>query len=369
MEQYKIQLEHAVDRAIRDHFDRFDYCQHVKERKQEAETICLYGTGKYFRDYVQNIDRFDYVCDSDPGKWGQYFEGKKCLSPDQLEQIPSPVVFIMAGYYQEIQDYLNDRGIENYYFGDLFLNVYDTKYPPEWFEDNRQEILDTLCLFADEWSKKVYANVICNRIAPKFAELSFHEMEEKGEYFQTGLWSYDDRECFVDAGAYNGDSICSFLETVGGAFEAVYGLEPDPENFEQLLRRVELSEDSRIHLIRKGISDRQELVRIVQAGGGSHIGAEGESVAEMDCLDTILGDRKVTFLKMDVEGLEQQGLTGAERLLRTWTPKLAVSVYHRLEDLWKIPKMLKEINPSYQFYLRHHTAVAWDTDLYACEKQ
>lgn len=61
---------------------------------------------------------------------------------------------------------------------------------------------------------------------------------------------------------------------------------------------------------------------------------------------------KITLIKMDIEGAEQDALTGCIRHIREEKPKLLISVYHNNEDIWKIPKMIYDMNEDYQFYLR-----------------
>lgn len=362
---YKEQLMKAIDQVIENKFERYEYCQNVKRRKKEAKYICLYGTGHFFEDYVQNINDFDYVCDSNSEKWGKTFAGRVCLSPEELEKLESVVVFIMVGKYQAISEMLTKKGIENYYFGDLFLDIYDEQYSPAWFENNRKAILETVDLFEDEWSKKVYTNVICNRIAPKYADMDFHDMEEQGEYFDTGIFTLEENECMVDAGAYNGDSIQAFLKATKGNFEAIYGFEFDKTNFNEMLEKKDIANDERIHLYQMGVSNKPKEMSIVHAGTGSYVTNYGEEKVELNPLDQILKDKKITFLKMDVEGSEMEGLEGAIQIIKQQHPKLAISVYHKLDDMWKIPQYIKMLNPAYKLYLRHHTAVAWDTDCYA----
>jgi hypothetical protein len=44
---------------------------------------------------------------------------------------------------------------------------------------------------------------------------------------------------------------------------------------------------------------------------------------------------------------------------------LAVAVYHQPDDLWSLPALLREINPTYQFGLRSHMDDGTDLMLYA----
>lgn len=62
----------------------------------------------------------------------------------------------------------------------------------------------------------------------------------------------------------------------------------------------------------------------------------------------------LTFIKMDIEGMEQAALRGCENQIRANHPKLAICTYHNYEDIWKIPRMIDAMDPSYQFYMRHY---------------
>ncbi len=61
---------------------------------------------------------------------------------------------------------------------------------------------------------------------------------------------------------------------------------------------------------------------------------------------------KVTLIKMDIEGAEQEALLGCKRHIQEESPKLLISVYHNNEDIWKIPRMVDEMKQDYHFYLR-----------------
>lgn len=364
-DMYRQQLEAAILQAMSDQYAVYDYCEFVRKRRDEAKTICLYGTGNFYENYVQQMGKYDYVCDSNPEKWGKMYNGKECISPKQLSELDSVVVFVMLGNYKEVIEELRQRHIECYFFGDLHLNIYNEHYPVSWFEKNRQEMLDALDLFEDDLSKEIYVNAICNRIAPQYARKTFHEMEQKGEYFGTGIFDVGEDECYVDVGAYDGDSIRAFLETVKGKFEQIYGFELDLKNYSVMACDPNISGDNRIRLYNMGISCEEKGVGVVSAGYGSHIVESESQSVRLGCLDTILQDKRVTLIKMDIEGAEMDALKGAQKMISMQHPKLAISVYHKLDDMWKIPQYIKELCSDYKLSLRHHTAVAWDTDCYA----
>ncbi len=61
----------------------------------------------------------------------------------------------------------------------------------------------------------------------------------------------------------------------------------------------------------------------------------------------------IDFIKMDVEGAELLALEGARELIKNTGPDLALSAYHQPDHLFKIPLLLKELNPDYSIYIGH----------------
>ena len=94
--------------------------------------------------------------------------------------------------------------------------------------------------------------------------------------------------------------------------------------------------------------------------------ASVESSVPVRRLDNmVLPDRHISLLKMDIEGSELKALHGAEGLIRENRPKLAICIYHKIEDLWELPLYIKELNPDYKIYLRNHTDSLDEMVLYA----
>ena len=53
---------------------------------------------------------------------------------------------------------------------------------------------------------------------------------------------------------------------------------------------------------------------------------------------------------MDIEGSELNALQGAEKTIREFRPKLAISLYHKEDDFIVIPDYLKKLNLQYEFF-------------------
>ena len=71
---------------------------------------------------------------------------------------------------------------------------------------------------------------------------------------------------------------------------------------------------------------------------------------------------------MDIEGAELEALEGARRMIMEFKPRLAISGYHKPEDLWELPNKLKELNPDYVLTFGHHTPIFGSRVFYAVNR-
>ncbi|MCM1303087.1 MAG: FkbM family methyltransferase [Lachnospiraceae bacterium] len=68
---------------------------------------------------------------------------------------------------------------------------------------------------------------------------------------------------------------------------------------------------------------------------------------------------------MDIEGAEMEALTGACKTIQKNRPKLAICIYHKYEDLYRIPMYVKSLVPEYRIYIRHYSDTPSETVMYA----
>ncbi|MFC1584212.1 FkbM family methyltransferase [Fibrobacterota bacterium] len=73
---------------------------------------------------------------------------------------------------------------------------------------------------------------------------------------------------------------------------------------------------------------------------------------------------KVDFIKMDIEGSELSALKGAEKTLKTFRPKLAISAYHKLNDFAEIAFFISSLKMRFKIYLDHFTIYEGETILF-----
>ena len=99
--------------------------------------------------------------------------------------------------------------------------------------------------------------------------------------------------------------------------------------------------------------------------GSSKISREGATLIRVTSIDDMLQGEKATFIKMDIEGAEMEALIGAKETIEKYNPRLAISVYHKVDDLWEIPYYILTHYTWYQIYLRHYALTTNETVMYA----
>ncbi len=197
--------------------------------------------------------------------------------------------------------------------------------------------------------------------------LCFGELEleaEKGIYFDLPQMKNkkSGKEIFVDAGGYDGKTSMDFNIWSKGEGQ-IYFFEPNEDALNEAKSR--LCKMNNICFVNKGLYSSSRLLSFQNDGTESRIIENGDSSICVTSLDEYLGMEQVSFIKMDIEGAELDALAGAEGIIKRWKPKLAVSIYHKPEDIFEIPKLLLQFNDDYKFWMRHYSLTCFDTVLYA----
>ncbi len=78
------------------------------------------------------------------------------------------------------------------------------------------------------------------------------------------------------------------------------------------------------------------------SAGAQGIAAGGPSIdVEVVMLDALAP--QATYVKMDIEGFEREALEGARGLLAAGQTAFAVTLYHRMSDLWQLPLFIHAV--------------------------
>lgn len=339
--------------------------------QQERRPIALYGMGdgadKILRVFADKGIKASTVFASDEFVRGHSFAGFRVQKLSEVvEQYGEDIVIVLSFASQRPE--LLERFYELNARFDLVApdvpvaggGLFDLDFVHAHV-DEFQRAYDWM---ADETARQVFSDIVNFKISGRIDYLR-HCETDKDEVFRNILKPHG-HECFADLGAYNGDTIRELLSYTDGAYDSITALEPDKRNFKKLSRYAEESLTGKVELVQAGgWSEDTVLTFAAKAGRNSALAKQGIPT-QMRSLDSVLGGAPCTMLKLDVEGAEHQALLGAAQTIKTHHPRLNVACYHRNEDLFDLPALLKELDSSYKLYLRHHPYVpAWDVNLYA----
>jgi len=174
----------------------------------------------------------------------------------------------------------------------------------------------------------------------------------------------------IDAGGCLGDTALAFAAAVGTAGR-VYSFEPMPGLRDvftgNMGRNPSLAE--RIELCDRAVFDVSgNTLTFADFGAGSRPQVGGAVHVGTVAIDDFVREHEVPridFIKMDIEGSEREALRGAAATIRRFRPKLAISAYHRPDDLWVLSALIREIEPSYALFFDHYTIHAEESVIFA----
>ncbi len=238
--------------------------------------------------------------------------------------------------------------------------------PRKYFKKLLPDIKKVEKLFSDNESRKTYEQNLSAHLLRDYTHC-FQTNQEK-QYFVDDIPFSKKFSRFVDCGAYIGDTLqmlCKVAETV----DAVAAFEANLENFTRLSQVFDMELNRHIHraiFFPCGVYNQTKRLPFRKAGGSSAVSFDnGEEIIQCVALDDVLKGFSSTFIKMDIEGAEYEALKGAEQIIKKDCPDLAISVYHIIDDFWRIPILIHGWNLGYQFYLRTHSSCCMETILYA----
>lgn len=187
------------------------------------------------------------------------------------------------------------------------------------------------------------------------------------QYFDLPEMPHSNNEIFIDVGAFDGFSSIQFNKWSTNYFKKIYVWEPEQKNLLMCMNNLkQVIPEEKCVFVNKASWDKKGMVAFQENGIGSKINENGKNKVECSTIEFELKNSDVpTFIKMDIEGGEKLSLCGCKDLIKRYTPKLAISIYHKSEDIIELPQLIYEFDKNYKFYLRHYSCTDWDTVLYA----
>jgi FkbM family methyltransferase len=308
-------------------------------------------------------------------KYNQYLCDQKIISIDDLKQGSTVIVATQSFTIRnEISLQLKNKAINS-----IVINVPDCLWI--WMLTQNRTDLNFRDLIKEDFKKLNHLyNLLYDAtskqtlIALLNFRLSFNESYtapilsiEKNKYFEPSIYQVTSDDCFVDCGAFVGDTFEELISKTNGKIKGYYGFEPSNESFKTAYKIIKKYKNTTIYPI--GIfsckrtaffdTDLLSTMRCIDDKNGS-------VTISVDTLDNVLNGRKITYIKMDIQGTEIEALKGAKNIIKEQKPVLVISAYHKFDDLWEIPLLIDSFGVSYNYYLRHYASD--DTILYCVAK-
>ncbi len=193
--------------------------------------------------------------------------------------------------------------------------------------------------------------------------LPFNQFEEEVFYDKCGMNYIENinqikNKNIIDAGAFIGDTAIVLSDYTD---KAVYSFEPFLQNYNLMLKTIELNKKNNIIPVNMALGDENKEIGIdASVGAGSGMSIENakedninniENKIKMVTLDSYVKENniEVGLIKTDLEGFEQPFLKGAINTIKEQKPVLIISIYHNYSDFFEIKPMLENLNLGYKF--------------------
>lgn len=329
--------------------------------------IFIYGMGDGCVKLLKQFEKYGIketgIFASDEFVRGHSFMGHevKTFSKVQHEHEDFVIVLAFGAGYQSLIEKIDD--ISKKYK----LLVPDTSvvggdaFTKEYLFNNFEKAERVYHLLADDFSKKVFSDIIAYKITGDIEYL--RGITTYPEEAHNNILNLESQSVYVDLGAYNGDTVEEFLKFTNDSYKKIYAVEPNKRNFRKLSESTKDLENC--FCINAAVWNHSGEILFSKGGGRMAKADENGVLTNCVSVDDILNGKKADYIKYDVEGAEKLAIEGSEKTISEFKPKLCIALYHRLEDLFELPLQVNLINSDYKLYIRHYPYYpAWETNLF-----
>ena len=338
--------------------ERDEICEQIKSH---GLPVIIYGAAQwagFITDELtaRGVDVAGYAVDPEYFKPDKTYLNRPVYNFAELRAQPEKYVFVlgMVGTSTSLNAFrfLCDEKIIRY--GLLPRSVLSSDLTGDYILNERDKFSETFDMLEDDLSRETMLAYL--RLEITGNQFWNAKVYRNNEYFnELTAAAIDGERCFVDCGAYRGDTVEEFIRWSGGRYKKIFAFEPDAENFNALEKNFGGREE--ISLFHCGVYDRKTFLAFDSSGNmDSNFNANGAEKIPVEKIDDIVGEEPVSLIKMDIEGSELPALHGAATTIKRDKPFLAICAYHKAKDLITLPQFIKNLCNDYKFHLRKHTA-------------
>jgi FkbM family methyltransferase len=286
--------------------------------------------------------------------------------------------------------------LKSYQFSNIFsfteslLNIdtilpYLMKTNILWMRENNSSLFhhdmidDTRKLLTDQESKEIFNNILNFR---QTLDMKYYEFPSSQiQYFPDDIKLFSNISSIklIDCGAYIGDTVESMMEYSQKnniKVDSIVSFEADAQNIEKLnlevAKQKNMFQDTDFFVYPAGIWSENTILNFANNGNSASCicdtNNDNSTSIPVFNLDSTVKNINSNYIKMDIEGAEQEAIKGAKKIIKNNNPILAISLYHKPEDLWEIPLLINSINSNYNMYLRVYGHLGLETLLYCVPK-
>jgi FkbM family methyltransferase len=339
----------------------------------------IYGVGQFGPYFFEILDKkigIDFFIDAYTTSTEMY--GKKIYRPDN-----APIATVYNSVHSDdktIVKLLKEKGFKVKNFIDTLEEFPEILSIPRkekflWF-DKKEKLINKKLekispLLKDKKSLEIFNKLIEFRKSFDMQFYPYPNAKLTEQYFvpDIPIIPKNNEIRFVDCGAFVGDTIELFSKNVKKKKSTIISFEPDPNNLKSLGENVKKFSNIDVIVIPMGVYSKTKILSFSLSGSGSTINENGNILVPVTSLDETLYNFKPNYIKMDIEGAEKEAILGAKNIIKDFTPNLAISLYHKSEDLWELPLLIYELNSNYDFYIRVHSHLGIETVLYCVKKE
>lgn len=311
---------------------------------------------------LELAERYNVSAVIDDGSICKSWNGINIVSSDEVSK--NSLVLNCSSSISPVQvdSMLRQKGFENVLRLDDLLDEkesilsvpYFIREQQREFHENAEELEKIYHSFADEASRTTFLEIVAYRLTGSSNYMKEHSVRLDDQYWEDFLGLTE--ETFIDVGGYDGDTALQFAQRYP-EYKEIIVVEPSKANMKAAKTNTGFLD--RISYLNYAASNAEGIVRFNGDCGSSSRASEDGSDGELvkcEKLDNLLSDKRVTFIKMDIEGYEGVALEGCKRLISEFKPRLAIAAYHKADDIRKLHGLITKFNPDYKSYLRHYTS-------------
>lgn len=357
------------------------------EKTKHKNNIIIWGCssgGQLVFDFCKKYgfaSNVKYYADNNKEKWRMKLNGLLVLSPEEVEkkvqENPDTYIIIASQRLDEIKNQLFSLGVEESAidvegFGLAWGYMPFKKGSPfELIYSHIDDYEKVYSILVDDHSRTAYLGILNYKISLDNNYLRRIASPAEEQYFDREIVKLCDNEVICDCGSYNGDTLQKFVSLTKGKYKKYIAIEADQEIYKELIRNVNTHGYKNVQAYNVACWNEKTVLKFKSAQSEGQIAETGELTVFADTLDNILeGEEGLSFIKMDIEGAEGMALKGASLVIMRNKPILAICIYHRLEDFYKLPLMMKDFDRSYKLFIRHYnTLFPVETVCYAIPKE